>query len=97
MAVLIDFVLEFNRRMQEKKREKKIVDFSDMEHFALDILIKRENGKMEASDVAREYRQHFTEVLIDEYQDSNLVQEYLLSAVSGEEEGHFNRFMVGDV
>ena len=87
----------FNRRMQEKKREKKIVDFSDMEHFALDILIKRENGKMEASDVAREYRQHFTEVLIDEYQDSNLVQEYLLSAVSGEEEGHFNRFMVGDV
>lgn len=52
---------------------------------------------MEASDVAREYRQHFTEVLIDEYQDSNLVQEYLLSAVSGEEEGHFNRFMVGDV
>lgn len=97
VAVLIDFVLEFNRRMQEKKREKKIVDFSDMEHFALDILIKRENGKMEASDVAREYRQHFTEVLIDEYQDSNLVQEYLLSAVSGEEEGHFNRFMVGDV
>ena len=97
VAVMIDFVLEFNRRMQEKKREKKIVDFSDMEHFALDILIKRENGKMEASDVAREYRQHFTEVLIDEYQDSNLVQEYLLSAVSGEEEGHFNRFMVGDV
>ena len=97
VAVLIDFVLEFNRRMQEKKREKKIVDFSDMEHFALDILIKRENGKMEASDVAREYRQHFAEVLIDEYQDSNLVQEYLLSAVSGEEEGHFNRFMVGDV
>lgn len=97
VAVLIDFVLEFNRRMQEKKREKKIVDFSDMEHFALDILIKRENGKMEASDVAREYRQHFVEVLIDEYQDSNLVQEYLLSAVSGEEEGHFNRFMVGDV
>ncbi len=97
VAVLIDFVLEFNRRMQEKKREKKIVDFSDMEHFALDILIKMENGKMEASDVAREYRQHFTEVLIDEYQDSNLVQEYLLSAVSGEEEGHFNRFMVGDV
>ena len=97
VAVLIDFVLEFNRRMQEKKREKKIVDFSDMEHFALDILIKRKNGKMEASDVAREYRQHFAEVLIDEYQDSNLVQEYLLSAVSGEEEGHFNRFMVGDV
>lgn len=44
-----------------------------------------------------EYRQYFQEILIDEYQDSNLVQEYLLSAISGEEEGRYNRFMVGDV
>ena len=49
------------------------------------------------SDVAMEYRQYFQEILIDEYQDSNLVQEYLLSAISGEVEGHYNRFMVGDV
>lgn len=49
------------------------------------------------SDVAMEYRQYFQEILIDEYQDSNLVQEYLLSAISGEAEGHYNRFMVGDV
>lgn len=49
------------------------------------------------SDVALEYRQYFQEILIDEYQDSNLVQEYLLSAISGEVEGHYNRFMVGDV
>ena len=49
------------------------------------------------SDVALEYRQYFQEILIDEYQDSNLVQEYLLSAISGEAEGHYNRFMVGDV
>lgn len=97
VAVLIDLVLEFYRRMGEKKREKKVIDFSDMEHFALDILLNREEGKICPSRVALEYRQHFAEILIDEYQDSNLVQEYLLKAVSGEEDGCFNRFMVGDV
>ena len=94
---LIDLVLEFDRRMEEKKREKKVIDFSDMEHFALNILLNRENGQVVPSRVALEYRQHFAEILIDEYQDSNLVQEYLLKAISGEEEGRFNRFMVGDV
>ena len=97
VGTLIDLTLEFNRRMEEKKREKRVIDFSDMEHLALNILIKREDGKICPSRVALEYRQHFEEILIDEYQDSNLVQEYLLKAVSGEEEGRFNRFMVGDV
>lgn len=96
-ATLIDLALDFDRRMQEKKRDKKVIDFSDMEHYALDILVSREDGEIRPSRVALEYRQHFAEILIDEYQDSNLVQEYLLNAVSGEEEGHFNRFMVGDV
>lgn len=97
VAVLIDLVLDFQRRMSEKKRDKKVIDFSDMEHFALDILLVREEGRIGPSRVALEYRQHFAEILIDEYQDSNLVQEYLLKAVSGEEDGAFNRFMVGDV
>lgn len=99
VAELIDLVLEFDRRMLEKKQERKIIDFSDMEHYALNILVHRdsENGVVEPSAVALEYRQYFEEILIDEYQDSNLVQEYLLKAVSGEDDGHFNRFMVGDV
>lgn len=97
IATLIDLVLEFNRRMREKKLEKKMIDFSDMEHYALDILLEKKDGEICPSQVAREYRQHFHEILIDEYQDSNLVQEYLLKAVSGEEDGNFNRFMVGDV
>ncbi len=97
VSTLIDLVLEFNERMKEKKQEKKIIDFSDMEHYALDILLAREEGEVVPSQVALEYRQYFHEILIDEYQDSNLVQEYLLKAVSGEEDGHFNRFMVGDV
>ena len=97
VAALIDLTLEFDRRMQEKKRDKKVIDFSDMEHLALDILLDRSEGQVRPSAVALEYRQHFTEILTDEYQDSNLVQEYLLWAVSGEEDGRFNRFMVGDV
>lgn len=97
VATLIELVLDFDRRMQEKKQEKKVVDFSDMEHFALDILLKRDGNRIVPSPVAMEYRQHFAEILIDEYQDSNLVQEYLLRAVSGEEDGRFNRFLVGDV
>ena len=97
VCTLIDLVLDFDRRMQEKKRERKVIDFSDMEHFALDILLDRQGEEIRPSRVALEYRQHFEEILIDEYQDSNLVQEYLLQAVSGEGDGHFNRFMVGDV
>lgn len=120
LQTLLDLVLEFDRRVLAAKQERHLIDFSDMEHYALQILLKREvvepdgtteaegqnrqNGSREKvqyivtpSDVALEYRQYFQEILIDEYQDSNLVQEYLLSAISGEAEGHFNRFMVGDV
>ncbi|MBQ2802656.1 MAG: UvrD-helicase domain-containing protein, partial [Lachnospiraceae bacterium] len=97
VETLIDLVLEFNKRMHQKKQERRLIDFSDMEHYALDILLEREGEQIRPSHVALEYRQHFHEILIDEYQDSNLVQEYLLKAVSGEEDGKYNRFMVGDV
>lgn len=97
VCTLIDLTLDFRKRMAEKKQGKKVVDFSDVEHFALNILLKQEEGEIIPSQVALEYRQYFEEILIDEYQDSNLVQEILLSAVSGEENGRFNRFMVGDV
>ena len=97
VCTLLDLALDFYRRIGEKKRERKVIDFSDMEHFALDILLNRDGDGIRPSRVALEYRQHFAQVLADEYQDSNLVQEYLLRAVSGEEDGNFNRFMVGDV
>nr|MCR5755448.1 helicase-exonuclease AddAB subunit AddA [Acetatifactor sp.] len=97
VEALIDLVMEFDERMLAKKQEKKLIDFNDMEHYALNILLVRENGEIRPSHVAMEYRQFFHEILIDEYQDSNLVQEYLLRAVSGEEDGNFNRFLVGDV
>lgn len=112
LRILLDLVLEFDRRLLAAKQERHLIDFSDMEHYALQILLKREKVeesggtgtdrtetkyRIVPSDVAMEYRQYFQETLIDEYQDSNLVQEYLLSAISGEEEGRYNRFMVGDV
>lgn len=112
LRMLLNLVLEFDRRLLAAKQERHLIDFSDMEHYALQILLKREKVeetgsigtdrtetkyRIVPSDVAMEYRQYFQEILIDEYQDSNLVQEYLLSAISGEEEGRYNRFMVGDV
>ena len=112
LRILLDLVLEFDRRLLAAKQERHLIDFSDMEHYALQILLKWEKAEEKGdagtdhaetkyrivpSDVAMEYRQYFQEILIDEYQDSNLVQEYLLSAISGEAEGHYNRFMVGDV
>ena len=112
LRMLLDLVLEFDRRLLAAKQERHLIDFSDMEQYALQILLKREKVeesdgtgtdrtetkyRIVPSDVAMEYRQYFQEILIDEYQDSNLVQEYLLSAISGEEEGRYNRFMVGDV
>ncbi|MCH5270100.1 MAG: helicase-exonuclease AddAB subunit AddA [Lachnospiraceae bacterium] len=95
---LVELCFAFKAGLDEKKREKKLLDFSDIEHFALEILVERnEEGRIVPRKAAEEYREYFVEVLIDEYQDSNLVQEYLLQAVSGEEIGRYNRFMVGDV
>ena len=67
-----------------------------MEHLALEILLirdEKEEGGFRPTKTALEYQQHYREIMIDEYQDSNLVQEMLLQAVAGQE--HY-RFMVGD-
>ena len=95
---LVDLTLLFKSEFDTRKRAKNIIDFDDIEHFALTILLERkEDGSIYPTETALEYRKYFEEILIDEYQDSNLVQEYLLSVISGEDEGKFNRFMVGDV
>lgn len=98
LRALVDLVLLFKEKLDEKKREKNLLDFADMEHMALQILWNRdEEGSLIPSPTAREYREQFKEILIDEYQDSNLVQEFLLQSISGEDDGRFDRFMVGDV
>lgn len=94
LKMLKDLILEFSQKFYQRKREKNIMDFSDMEHLALKILVKKdENGNVVKSEIAKKYENKFEEIAIDEYQDSNLVQEYILTSVS---RGN-NIFMVGDV
>lgn len=97
VAALVDLTLAFKAAFDGAKREKNILDFDDIEHFALQALLRREQDGYVPTETALAYRSRFHEILIDEYQDSNLVQEYLLSCISGESEGRYNRFMVGDV
>lgn len=94
---LIRLTEEFIDRFSEKKRKRNIVDFTDMEHFALDILVKKQGEELVYTEAAEEFSQRFEEILIDEYQDSNLVQETLLQSVSRLRQGKHNIFMVGDV
>lgn len=86
---------QFADEFAAAKRRKNLVDFHDVEHFALQILVDEETEK--AKKTAEEFRDTFEEIMIDEYQDSNEVQETLLCSISREERGENNIFMVGDV
>lgn len=95
---LISLTLEFGEAFSAKKREEQILDFSDMEHLALQILtVRGEDGQVIPSDTARELQQYFDEIMTDEYQDSNEVQELLLTSLCGKEGEKPYLFMVGDV
>ena len=85
-------VSEFSQVYAAAKKHRNILDFTDLEHFALQLL--EEKGK--ASLIAQGLKEHFAEVLVDEYQDINPVQERILQLVSRQEESP-NLFMVGDV
>ena len=97
----IRLTLLFLERYQEEKLDRNILDFSDLEHFALRLLYTEKDGKLSFTALADELAKEYTEILVDEYQDSNMVQEYLVSALSkerfseGKAEG--NVFQVGDV
>lgn len=97
LNALLDLTISFQKAFEAAKREKNVLDFDDIEHLALQVLLCDSPGGYVPTETALAYRASYHEILIDEYQDSNLVQEYLLKAVSGEEDGHYNRFMVGDV
>lgn len=97
MKGLTDLVRKFQQKFSEKKRAKNLLDFTDMEHFALEILVKKEGGRLLPTQAARELSDRYEEVLIDEYQDSNYVQEMIASMVSGWSRDKKNIFMVGDV
>ncbi|NLO89969.1 MAG: UvrD-helicase domain-containing protein [Clostridia bacterium] len=93
---LVDLVLEFGRDFDGAKRELGCLDFSDLEHYCLRVLLKEGEGDSPTpSEAAEEIRNHYEEVLVDEYQDTNSIQDYLLTLVS--KPHNRNLFMVGDV
>ena len=95
IKALFDLTLDYRARYNEEKRARNLVDFSDLEHYAIQILWEgdfRDQTTLTPSPVAAALANKYEEVLIDEYQDTNEVQERILSAVTSP-----RRFMVGDV
>ena len=94
LNTLKDVIIKFNEEFKKRKKERNVIDFNDIEHYALEILVtQNENGSFVPTDVAKNYQKKFEEIAIDEYQDSNYVQEYILNVISRSN----NIFMVGDV
>lgn len=97
MDALVSLILDFSKAFEQHKRSKGLLDFGDLEHYCLAILLDPSSTPelIVPSQAARDYQQQFEEILLDEYQDTNLVQETIVSLISKPEHG--NRFMVGDV
>ncbi|MBR1696620.1 MAG: UvrD-helicase domain-containing protein, partial [Anaerovibrio sp.] len=97
VSSIVKLVKDFSQAYGSAKKQKNIVDFSDVEHFALAILNSPEAapGELKPSDIALELRQRYQEIMVDEYQDTNEVQEFIVRLISGD--GNANTFTVGDV
>lgn len=94
MKTLSNLVLKYSESFSAKKMSKNMLDFNDIEHFALRLLLNEDGS---SSEVAKVYKNQFKEILADEYQDTNLVQETILQSVSTIDQGQPNIFMVGDI
>lgn len=93
IETLFDLVLDYDRRLLEAKRARNLLDFSDLEHFAVQLLVNEGEGQREKTPLAKELSEQFACVLVDEYQDTNATQDMIFWSVSRED----NLFMVGDV
>lgn len=94
VAYLAELTNDVIDAFSKAKRERNILDFSDYEHFALQIL---KNGEGNPSEIAQLYREKFDDILVDEYQDTNKVQEEIITSIKRGDESNGNLFMVGDV
>ncbi|MBR4241853.1 MAG: UvrD-helicase domain-containing protein, partial [Eubacterium sp.] len=93
LKYLCEIVREYNEKMLEIKKEMNAYSFSDIEHFAIDLLFYKEGGEIKRTDLERELEESFFEILVDEYQDTNAAQDTLFEMLSNGR----NRFMVGDI
>lgn len=97
LNALTDITFMYLRKLEEEKRRRKLITFADIEHMALKILLRKQGNEYIPSQIALDYRSQYKELMIDEYQDSNYIQEALIHSISGEDEGRYDRFMVGDI
>ena len=97
MGVLISLTEDFAERYRAEKERRHMLDFADLEHKALEILYQGEGDDRHPSPIADDYAGSLKEILVDEYQDSNFVQEELIRALSAERFGRPDVFQVGDV
>ena len=97
IETLVELTEVFSERYKAAKIERGLVDFSDLEHYALEVLTVEEDGVLRPSAVALDFQKRFKEVFVDEYQDVNLLQEAILQLVKSGGEADGNLFMVGDV
>ncbi|MBR5930814.1 MAG: helicase-exonuclease AddAB subunit AddA [Lachnospiraceae bacterium] len=98
VSELVDLTLEFSGRLREAKKEKNLASFGDVAHYALDVLLHiNDDGSIEYTETADRLAQETKEIIVDEYQDTNRLQEALLQALSAERFGRPDVFMVGDV
>ena len=93
LKIMKNLIIDFKNKFSKSKKERNIIDFNDIEHMALEILVKKDGKQIIPTEVCKKYQEKFEEIAIDEYQDSNLVQEYILNSISRNN----NIFMVGDV
>ena len=96
-AAIVDLVLEFNQAFKNAKKESHIIDYGDMEHYALQLLMTEDSApdEIKPSAAALQLRSKYREIMVDEYQDTNQVQDTIVALIAGENQG--NLFIVGDV
>ena len=94
---IVELVLEFNQAYKAAKKERNIIDYGDMEHYALQLLMAEGStpDHIQPSAAALQLRRKYREIMVDEYQDTNQVQDTIVSLIAGENQG--NLFIVGDV
>ena len=91
---LVELTIAFHKAYRDMKQEQGIMDFSDLEHLCLALLVEPgTEDDPQPSDVAKELQDTFKEIMVDEYQDTNGVQETIINLISRVD----NRFYVGDV